>query len=279
MGFRFANVDGRAALVDADGRWYDLERLTAGASPADPMAALADPEALTAADAGLTAAEADGLLTDARLGPPVPRPGKVFGIGINYRSHAEETGRDVPTVPVVFAKFPSCLTGPDAAVELRSPTADWEVELVVAIGPGGRDITAERAWDHVLGLTVGQDISDRALQFAATPAHFDLAKSRDGYGPIGPVLVSPDRVPDPGDLALSCSVNGEVRQDDRTANLVFGVPALVEYLSAILTLDTGDLIFTGTPSGVGASTGTFLQPGDVIVSSVEGIGTITTRCR
>ena len=126
---------------------------------------------------------------------------------------------------------------------------------------------------------VGQDISDRTLQFAAEPPHFDLGKSRDTYGPTGPVIVSPDSFSDSNDLAVRCEVNGEPRQDDRTTNLIFDVPTLVSYLSGILTLTPGDLIFTGTPDGVGAASQRFLRDGDVITTSIEGIGTLTNRCR
>jgi 2-keto-4-pentenoate hydratase/2-oxohepta-3-ene-1,7-dioic acid hydratase in catechol pathway len=278
MAFRFANVGGRSALVDAEDRWYDLERLTGGAVAADPMAALGQAEALHAAAGRLSGASPDGDLAGADLGAPVPSPRNAFGIGLNYRPHAEESNMDLPEVPLVFGKFTSCVVGPRAEVEVRSETVDWEVELVVVIGERGRDIAAADAWNHVLGLTVGQDISDRALQFASKPPHFDLGKSRDTFGPMGPVLVSPDSFDDPTDLAITCDINGERKQDDRTTSLIFSVAELIEYLSAIITLDTGDVIFTGTPAGVGAASRTFLKPGDVITSTIEGIGTMTNTC-
>ncbi|MEM9562693.1 MAG: fumarylacetoacetate hydrolase family protein [Actinomycetota bacterium] len=278
MPFRFATVSGRSALV-ADDRWYDLETVTGGGVPADPMAALTDATALDQASATLADAEPGGALADADLGSPVPAPTNAFGIGLNYRTHAEESNMEPPAVPLVFAKFPSCIVGPNDDVELRCTTADWEVELVAVIGQSGRDIPAERAWDHVLGLTVGQDISDRALQLSSKPPHFDLGKSRDTYGPMGPFLVSTDSFDDPTDLAITCDINDERKQDDRTTSLLFSVAELVAYLSAALTLQTGDVIFTGTPAGVGAATRTFLEPGDVITSTVEGIGTMTNRCR
>ena len=278
MTFRFVNVAGRSALVDDGDQWFDLGRLTDGRVSHDPMLALADGAGLHAAARGLASATPDGDLATAHLLAPVPHPRNCFAVGLNYRSHAAESGMDLPTQPLVFTKFPSCIVGPDAVVELRSAAADWEVELVVVIGTGGRDIAAADAWSHVVGVTIGQDISDRALQFAAKPPHFDLGKSRDGYGPIGPVLVSVDSVTNPDDLALTCDVNGVRRQDDRTSNLIFTVPVLIEYLSGIMTLAPGDIIFTGTPAGVGVSTGTFLQPGDVIVSTIKGIGTLTTTC-
>ena len=278
MSFRFANVAGRSALVDADEQWYDLERLTGGSASPDPMTALGEEAKLHEASAGLASAAPDGSLSDATLGSPVPTPRNAFGIGLNYRPHAEESGMDLPATPLVFGKFPSCIVGPTADVELRSATTDWEVELVAVIGTGGRDIPAASAWDHVLGLTVGQDVSDRALQFAAKPPHFDLGKSRDTYGPMGPVLVSTDSFEDPTDLAITCDINDERKQEDRTTSLIFTVAELIEYLSKIVTLDVGDVVFTGTPAGVGAPTKTFLKPGDVITSTIEGIGTMTNTC-
>lgn len=275
MPFRLANVAGRAALVDSDDQWHDLAAL---GGPSDPMAAIADASALAAASAALTDASAGGSLGDADLGAPVPRPRNVFGVGLNYRPHAEESNMDLPETPLVFTKFPSCIVGPTSDVELRTGTGDWEVELVVVIGEGGRDIVKADAWSHVLGVMVGQDISDRRQQFAAKPPHFDLGKSRDTYGPTGPVLVSTDSFDDPTDLAITCAINGEEKQNDRTSSLIFDVGDLIEYLSGILTLAAGDMIFTGTPSGVGAAAGTYLQPGDVITSTIEGIGTMTNTC-
>jgi 2,4-diketo-3-deoxy-L-fuconate hydrolase len=278
MGFRFANVAGRSALVDADGGWYDAERVSGGAVAADPMTALRSADALHAAARQLAEASPDGALADADVQAPVPTPRNVFGVGLNYASHAAESGMELPENPVVVTKLPSCIVGANAAVELRSATGDYEVELVVVIGGDTRDVVEEEAWDHVLGLTVGQDISDRALQFSAQPAHFDLGKSRDTYGPIGPVIVSPDHFEDPADIPLRCEVNGDQRQNARTSDLIFSVAHLVSYLSSIMTLRTGDLIFTGTPEGVGVSSRSFLSAGDVITSTVDGIGTMTNHC-
>jgi 2-keto-4-pentenoate hydratase/2-oxohepta-3-ene-1,7-dioic acid hydratase in catechol pathway len=278
MGFRFANVSGRSALVDGDGDFYDLESLTSGAVSAAPMEAIRDAAALHAAQDRLAAATPDGRLADAEVGPPVPTPRNVFAVGLNYADHAAESNMELPENPLVFTKFPSCIVGPDADVVLNSAFADYEIEMVVVIGKAGRNISADHAWDHVLGLTAGQDISDRALQFAAKPPHFDLGKSRDTYGPLGPTLVSIDMLGDPQDLAIRCAVNGEMRQDSRTSNLIFSVSDLIVYLSSILTLEPGDIIFTGTPSGVGASSRQFLQPGDIVTGTVEGIGTLTNHC-
>jgi 2,4-diketo-3-deoxy-L-fuconate hydrolase len=277
--FRFANVEGRSALVDSDGRWFDVARVSGGAIPADPMDAWRRLDELHGAAGAITHASPDGNLSDADVRPPIPSPRSVFAVGLNYRSHADESNMKVPDSPLIFTKFPSCLAGPTEPVILGGAIDDYEAELVVVIGRGGRNIRREAAWGHVGGLTAGQDISDRALQFAAEPPHFDLGKSRDTYGPIGPMVVSTDAFADPDDLRITCDVNGERRQEDRTSNLIFDIPALVSYLSGILTLSCGDLIFTGTPEGVGAASLRFLVDGDVITTTIEGIGTMTNPCQ
>ncbi len=277
MGFRLVNVAGRAALVSGD-RYHDLETVSGGALGPDPMEAIARPERLDALAGELDDHAATGAVADAVLGPPVPRPQKSFAVGLNYQAHADEGGMDVPAAPLIFTKFPSCLVGPTADIEMRSDGCDYEGELVVVIGRGGKDIPKADAWDHVVGLTVGQDISDRPAQFAAKPPHFDLGKSFDTFGPTGPALVSLDEVADPNHLRIVTAVNGEVRQDDTTANMIFDIPTLISYLSRITTLVTGDIIFTGTPEGIGAAKGRFLADGDVITTTIDGIGTMNNRC-
>ena len=277
MGFRLANVGCRGALVDGD-HYYDLEELADGALSPDPMAALTTPDLLAELASGLGGRQPTGLVTEATLGPPVPRPRNSYGVGLNYRSHAEEASMEIPDVPLVFTKFPSCITGPFDEVRLRSDRCDYEGELVVVVGPGGADIDPADAWDHVVGLTVGQDVSDRHAQFMTQPPQFNLGKSFDTFGPIGPVVVSPDCSDDPDDLALTTHVNGEARQDDRTSNMVFPVADLVAFLSRITTLATGDIIFTGTPDGIGAAQGLFLADGDVITTTIDGIGTMANAC-
>ncbi len=278
MGFRLVTIDDHAALIDGSS-FYDLATISGGELGPDPMQVIGHGAALHDLGGRLSDFEPTGSLDGVELGPPVPRPRNSFAVGLNYRSHAAETDMELPEVPLVFAKFPGCIAGPTADVELRSETADYEAELVVVIGTEGRDIAAGDAWDHVAGVTAGQDISDRALQFAAKPPHFDLGKSRDGYGPIGPVLVSPDLLDDRDTLDITCDVNGERRQDGTTALLIFDVPTLVAYLSSILTLAPGDLIFTGTPDGVGMVQDLFLRPGDVVTTTIEGIGTMVNHCR
>lgn len=277
MGFRLANVQGRAVLVDGE-HYFDLATVSDGALSSDPMAALSQLAELTELGPALGDRAPTGRLADVVLGPPVPRPQKSFAVGLNYVDHAAEGEMEVPANPLVFSKFPSCLVGPTADVELRTDFCDYEGELVVVIGRGGKDIDPADAWAHVAGVMVGQDISDRKVQFAAKPPHFDLGKSFDTFGPIGPTLVSIDQIGDPAALQIVTAVNGEERQRASVTSMVFDVPTLIEYLSQITTLVTGDVIFTGTPAGVGATQGKFLADGDVITTTIDGIGTLVNRC-
>jgi 2,4-didehydro-3-deoxy-L-rhamnonate hydrolase len=279
MPLRLVNNDGRACL-EIEGGLVDIERASAGRFGSDPMAVLSAWSDLVewAPSADL---DAGRVAVAGALGPVVPRPQKVFGVALNYRKHAEETGAPLPPAPSVFTKFPSCLAGPSADVVLPSAFVDWEVELVAVIGRGGRGIREADALDHVAGYTAGQDYSERRVQMEGARPQFSLAKSYDTFGPIGPALVSLDAFPDPNDVGLWCEINGERVQDSRTSDLIFTVPVLVSYLSEICTLEPGDLIFTGTPSGVGVARTPprFLQDGDVVVSGVEGVGTIANRAR
>jgi 2,4-diketo-3-deoxy-L-fuconate hydrolase len=277
---RFANLDGRATLLfgrdGADGA-VDVAKASGDRFGPDLRAVYDDWTAFTTFAATVDAAEAEPF-DAARLGPPVPEPRQVFAIGLNYRSHAEESGMTVPDVPATFTKFPACLTGPWNDVILSGATVDWEVELVAVIGVRAEKVAEADAWAHVAGLTVGQDISDRTLQFAAG-GQFSMGKSYRTYGPTGPWLVTPDELDDPDDLALRCSIDGEVLQDARTSDLIFSVSALVAELSAVLPLLPGDVIFTGTPAGVGITRqpARFLQAGDVLETTIDGIGTIRNR--
>jgi 2,4-diketo-3-deoxy-L-fuconate hydrolase len=244
------------------------------------MAAIAAWDDLVAWAATLGDAAFDGAAPDDALGPPVPRPAKVIGIGVNYRDHVREAGMDMPAQPMVFTKFPSCLVGPRADVVVWSERVDWEVELVVVIGRHTRRVPAERALAHVAGYCVGQDVSDRRLQFSDKPPQFSLGKSLDTFGPIGPAVVSLAGVADPGDLAIRCEIDGAVMQDGRTSDMIFPVPELIAFLSARIPLDPGDLVFTGTPAGVG-STRTprrYLRPGECVTSTIESVGTMRNRC-
>ncbi|MEC8828949.1 MAG: fumarylacetoacetate hydrolase family protein, partial [Actinomycetota bacterium] len=278
MPFTFANVNSRACLIN-DEDFYDINRLSQDAVSADPMIALADIDALHQISGSLGDHEPDGSLSEAKLGPPSPRPRNSFGVGLNYKDHAEESKMDLPESPVIFSKFPSCIVGPFADIDLRATRGDYEAELVVVIGRVARDVSTDDAWSHVAGVTAGQDISDRKLQLGARPPQFGLGKSRDTYGPTGPLLLSPDSFPDADDLHLTCEINGDLRQDARTRDLIFDVSFLVSYLSEVMTLIPGDLIFTGTPAGVGMPDKRFLVPGDVITTTVDGVGSMVNICR
>lgn len=201
-------------------------------------------------------------------------PKQVFAVGLNYHDHAEESGLTAPTVPPVFTKFASSLTGPLGEIPVTGDTVDWEVELVVVIGRGGRNIPIATAWDHVAGLTAGQDISDRTVQIQPPSPQFSLGKSFKNFGPIGPVLVTPDEFADPNNLNVRCTVNGEERQNARTSSMIFSVADLIEHLSSVTEIYPGDLIFTGTPAGVGMGREPqlYLSPGDVVDTYIEGIG-------
>jgi 2-keto-4-pentenoate hydratase/2-oxohepta-3-ene-1,7-dioic acid hydratase in catechol pathway len=272
------NVHGRAAL-HVDGRVLDLERHSAGRFTSDPMVALARWDELCGWGESLRAQESDPPLDPVSLGPCVPRPSQVFAIGLNFRDHAREAGLAEPKQPMVFTKFPSCLAGPRAPIELTSERVDWEVELVVVIGKQARRVPAERALEHVAGYCVGQDVSDRRLQFSDQPPQFSLGKSAASFGPIGPAVVARSSLASET-FALRCDVDGERMQDGTTEAMIFPVPVLVEYLSRFLTLQPGDLIFTGTPSGVGSvrKPPRYLAPGNVVRSEISGLGVLENRC-
>jgi 2-keto-4-pentenoate hydratase/2-oxohepta-3-ene-1,7-dioic acid hydratase in catechol pathway len=262
-----------------DDQGIDIAEASGGKLGSDVQGLYEEWDALRAFvdDLDLSAA-ASVTFEEGELGAPVPSPRQVFAIGLNYRSHAAESGMDVPSVPATFTKFPACITGPFAEVELPNGTVDWEVELVVVIGRLADRVAVSDAWSHIAGLTIGQDLSDRTLQFAAG-GQFSLGKSHRGFAPLGPWVVTSDEVDNADDLALGCSVDGETVQDARTSDLVFGVTQLVTELSAVVPLLPGDIIFTGTPAGVGVSRKPprFLQPGETVESWIEGIGTIRTR--
>ncbi|WP_370963914.1 fumarylacetoacetate hydrolase family protein [Amycolatopsis sp. cg9] len=274
---RIANLAGRLVLLTGGGA-VDVERASAQRFSADPHAVYARWDEFVAWAAGVPATGAEPF-DEAGLRAPSPTPSQVFGVGLNYRDHAAESGLGLPDSPAVFTKFPSCLTGPHGGIALTGSTVDWEVELVAVIGREARHVPAERGWEHVAGLTAGQDLSDRTVQLAGPAPQFSLGKSAPGFGPTGPWLVTPDEFADRDDLELSSEVNGEPVQKGRTSDLVFPVAELVARLSAILPLRPGDLIFTGTPAGVGVARTPqrFLAAGDELVTTVEGIGSMRHR--
>jgi 2,4-diketo-3-deoxy-L-fuconate hydrolase len=278
---RIANLSDRLVLITADGSGaVDVEQASAGRFGADPQgvydewddfrswAATADLSTATPFDAGA-------------LGPPAPAPRQLLAIGLNYGEHAVESGFRVPDAPtVMFTKWVSCLSGPVSEVTLPpGGHTDWEVELVAVIGRRAHAIDEADAWNHVAGLTVGQDLSERITQSAGPSPQFSLGKSLPGFGPTGPWLVTPDEFDDPDDLELGCSINGEQMQKGRTRDLIFSVPAMISTLSQKLTLLPGDVVFTGTPAGVGLGRDPqrWLAPGDELISYVAGIGELRQR--
>jgi len=273
---KIANHAGRATLVLPDGI-ADVAKASDGRFGPELGTIYDEWDAFS--DFARTVTTATEPLVEAELGCPVPAPRQVFAIGLNYRSHAEESGMAVPDVPATFTKFPASLGGPFDEIEIVGDTVDWEVELVAVVGSRADRVAEIDAWAHIAGLTVGQDISDRRLQFAAG-SQFSLGKSRRGFGPMGPWVVTPDELDDPDDLALGCSVDGETVQDARTSDLIFSVPQLVAELSAVLPLLPGDVIFTGTPAGVGftRTPPRALAPGNLLETWIEGIGTLRNRC-
>jgi 2,4-didehydro-3-deoxy-L-rhamnonate hydrolase len=282
---RIANLAGRLVLVTTDGTGaLDVEQASQGTFSADPQAVYDRWAEFTAWAAGVDLA-GPGMTTvpfaAADLGAPAPAPRQVLAIGLNYAEHAAESGFAVPEEPtVMFTKWQSCITGPVTEVELpHGGSTDWEVELVAVIGRRAFRISPDEAWDHVAGLTVGQDISERKLQGAGPSPQFSMAKSLPGFGPTGPWLVTPDEFDNPDDLELGCSVNGNQMQKGRTRDLIFSVPAMLSALSRRLPLLPGDILFTGTPSGVGMgrSPQVFLAPGDELVSYIAGIGELRQR--
>lgn len=273
---RIANVSGRASILLGD-ELADIEHASGGAFGPDIQSVYEKWDTFTDFARGVD--RSTGPLIETALGSPSPRPRQVFAIGLNYRAHAEESGMAIPEVPATFTKYPSSLSGPFDDIVIASDQVDWEVELVAIVGRTADRVPATQGWDHIAALTVGQDISDRALQFAAG-MQFSLGKSRRGFGPLGPCAVTPDSFDNPDDVALGCSIDGEIMQQARSSDLIFSIPQLIAELSSVLPLWPGDVIFTGTPSGVGMARDPkrFLRPGELLETWVEGIGHLRNRC-
>jgi 2-keto-4-pentenoate hydratase/2-oxohepta-3-ene-1,7-dioic acid hydratase in catechol pathway len=259
----------RPGLLDDQGRIHDLS----GHVP-DLRGEVLDPDRLRKL-AALDLRSLPLVEGSPRLGPPVAGIGKILGIGLNYRSHAEETGATPGSEPLVFSKAITALSGPNDPIVIprNSVKTDWEVELAVVIGAEARYVPQQRALDHVAGYAVINDVSERAFQ-KERGGEFIKGKSADSFAPIGPWLVTKDEVPDPQALTLWLDVNGRRRQSGTTSDMIFPVAFLVSHLSYFMTLLPGDVIATGTPSGVGAGCKPpeFLQPGDIVELGVEGLG-------
>lgn len=239
----------------------------------DALAALSS----VASSAGAAHVVQEDSLT---LGPCVPNPGKIICVGLNYRRHAEETNAAIPTSPVLFSKFNNTLAADGDEIPLPTKVAtqyDWEVELGVVIGKTTRDVSEADALSYVAGYFTADDLSVRDLQNRTS--QWLLGKTMDKFFPIGPYLVTADEVPDPQALNLKCWVNGEVRQDSNTADMIFSVAEVIAYTSQFFTLEAGDVITTGTPEGVamGRADKPWLKPGDVVDVEVEGLGRLSNK--
>ena len=269
---------GPRAVAEREGRYVDLQaadpgvpatvRELIGGGP--PLLA----RAAEAARRGTVTYDPDGV----RLLSPVPDPQKIVCLGLNYRDHAIETGAKIPDEPILFSKYPSSLIGHEAPILLPkvSHEVDYEAELVIVVGRGGREIPAERAYDHVAGYAVGHDVSARDWQLRKPGGQWMAGKTFDTFAPVGPYLVTADEVPDPHDLGIRLRLNGRLMQDSNTSQLIFRVPEMIAYLSKVFTLTPGDLIFTGTPPGVGMARKppVWLKPGDVVEVEIDGLGTL-----
>lgn len=252
--------------VQVDGVWRDLRPVVADLGPdtlgPDTLAAIAD------AAAGLPAVE------PGRFGPPLSRVGKVVCVGLNYRDHARETGAAVPTEPILFLKAGDTVIGPDdeVLVPRASAKTDWEVELAVVIGRTAAYLAGpQEAASVIAGYAISHDVSERAFQLERG-GQWDKGKNCATFNPLGPVLRTADEVADPQALGLRLWVNGELKQDGTTADMIFGVHEVVAYISQFMTLYPGDVVNTGTPAGVGLGAGTFLAAGDVVALEIDGLG-------
>ncbi|UUE28512.1 fumarylacetoacetate hydrolase family protein (plasmid) [Rhodococcus qingshengii] len=284
---RIANIDNRAALVFGSPgieRAVDIATASLGRFGSTLSGIYEAWEGFTkwAAEQDISALADDSFPIDrSALGAPSPTPRQVFAVGLNYHAHAAESGFESPThLPPVFTKYASSFTGPDTEVII--PTGghvDWEVELVAVIGREASKVTENDAWSHVAGLTAGQDISERVSQLRGPAPQFGLGKSFAGFSPQGPWLVTPDEFADPDNLELGCSIDGEEVQKGNTRELIFPVAKLISALSHTVTLYPGDVIFTGTPAGVGVGREPqrFLQAGERLDSWIESIGELHQR--
>ncbi|KXX59594.1 fumarylacetoacetate hydrolase family protein [Rhodococcus sp. LB1] len=271
---RLANLNGRAHLLKPEGA-IDIAKASNSEFGPDPMDLFTRwPEFCAWAERIDPTGPTSPYRTE-DLQAPVPRPSQVFAIGLNYADHATETGlHAAPGVPSVFTKFTSSLIGPTGEITLSGPSVDWEVEMVVVISHEARNVAATNAWQHVAGVTVGQDFSDRDVQMSGTSPQFSLGKSYPGFGPTGPELVTVNELTLDTPLRLQCWVNDDLVQDGNTGQMLLPVPALIETISSICTLYPGDLIFTGTPAGVGMgrTPARYLASGDTVRTRIEGIG-------
>jgi 2-keto-4-pentenoate hydratase/2-oxohepta-3-ene-1,7-dioic acid hydratase in catechol pathway len=280
---RVSNLRGRAVVIVGD-RAVDIAGASEGRFGPAPRDVL-DSWNEFRAWAELRRLPEGEIYAETDLGPPVPDPRQVFAIGLNYRDHAEEAGLAHPEELVVFTKFVSSLAGPTATVDLPSDFVDYETELVAVIGREVHGLSSVgAAADAVAGYCVGQDYSERVVQMRGPAPQFSLAKSFPGFSPFGPAIVTLDELADPSGLRITARISGPTAdalgveeatlQDGSTSDLLFSVDRIVYELSQVVTLFPGDVIFTGTPAGVGGARGIFLKAGDRLVSTIEGLGAL-----
>ncbi len=271
---RYRSTTGEKPGLLLDGEIYDLSAGFAALSHRAPT--FEHVEAIAAVPVKTLQKVGKGL----PLGPPLRGIGKIIGVGLNYRDHAEETGLPLPKEPTLFLKATSALCGPvdDLVIPRDGKSVDWEVELGVVIGKPGVYIAERDALDHVLGYCIGIDFSERDFQFNRGGQGFK-GKSADTFAPLGPFLATRDEIADPQDLALRLSVNGKAKQSGSTRDMIFSVAELVSYISRFMSLQPGDVILTGTPAGVGLGhkPPVYLQAGDVVTASISGLGEQTHK--
>lgn len=276
---KLANIDDRAGLLVGADRAIDIARASGGKFGPTLPALYENWDAFRAwADELDATGQPTFGFERGQLACPSPAPRQIVAVGLNYRQHAAEAGLPAPdALPPVFTKFATSLTGAEAEVALPPDGhVDWEVELVLVIGRCASRVESEDAWDHIAGLCVGQDISERITQMLGAVPQFSLGKSFPGFAPVGPWVVTPDNVADRDDLELGCAIDGVEMQRARTSELIFPVSELIARLSRTITLLPGDLVFTGTPAGVGLgrSPQRYLRPGEHLHSWIEGVGEI-----
>jgi 2-keto-4-pentenoate hydratase/2-oxohepta-3-ene-1,7-dioic acid hydratase in catechol pathway len=278
---RIANLGGRAVLIDGTSA-LDIAKASEGRFGPAPLSIYEQWDDFTSWAKGADFAASTSFSADDLLAP-VPNPGQIFAIGLNYRDHADESKIAYPDDIVVFTKFASSLAGPNVTVDLPSDNVDWETELVVVIGTTAHRVDEAGARAAIAGYAVGQDYSERVVQRRGPAPQFSLGKSYPNFAPFGPAVVTLDEIGTPDSLAIGAVIEGPTAadhggswtvQDGNTADLIFPVARIISDLSQVVTLLPGDLIFTGTPAGVGMGRGVYLKAGDVVTSTIEGVGTI-----
>jgi 2-keto-4-pentenoate hydratase/2-oxohepta-3-ene-1,7-dioic acid hydratase in catechol pathway len=268
----------RAAVLQGDA-YVDLQATDASLPASVRFLLEAGPAALQAAKEAAVRPNAVKIpAAGAKLLPPIPDPNKIVCLGLNYRDHAAETGAKIPSEPILFSKFSTALIGPDEAIVLPpvSKKVDFEAELVVIVGKKGRNLTAAAAVEHIAGYAVGCDVSARDWQLEKDGKQWLAGKTFDTFAPLGPWLVTADEVPDPHNLAIKLRLNGETMQDGNTRHMIFTAGVALAYISQVVTLSPGDLLYTGTPPGVGVARKppVWLKGGDVVEVEIEGLGVL-----